>query len=278
MTRRQAAPDDPCGIAQAVGVLGDPWSLLVLRDVAGGRTRFDQLVAETGISRKVLTQRLDALVADGILARRAYSDRPPRREHVLPPLGRVALHVPRPAGRVRDAGCRGGRGLDPAPERAGGVRRGQRHTLPAPVGRRPRADDGPAAADLPRRRYDPAQATDAGRRPRPRRARHALPHPRRHGVRRGRPAPRPRPAPDGLTRSRGHGRADTLGRRRRSAPCQPITTRRSPPSTCCCVPIATRDTVPPPGLVMLASIFIASMVATTPPASTESPSATASVT
>jgi DNA-binding HxlR family transcriptional regulator/peroxiredoxin len=93
MTRRHARPDDTCGIAHAVGVLGDPWSLLVLRDVAGGRTRFDQLVAETGISRKVLTQRLDALVADGLLERRAYSERPPRYEYVLTALGRGALPV-----------------------------------------------------------------------------------------------------------------------------------------------------------------------------------------
>ena len=93
MTRRKPATDDPCGIAQAVGVLGDPWSLLVLRDVAGGRTRFDQLVAETGISRKVLAQRLEALVADGVLERRAYSERPPRHEYVLTSLGRGALPV-----------------------------------------------------------------------------------------------------------------------------------------------------------------------------------------
>jgi peroxiredoxin/DNA-binding HxlR family transcriptional regulator len=76
-----------------VGVLGDPWSLLVLRDVAGGCTRFDQLVTETGISRKVLAQRLDALVSDGVLERRGYSDRPPRHEYVLTALGRGALPV-----------------------------------------------------------------------------------------------------------------------------------------------------------------------------------------
>ncbi|GAA2487809.1 winged helix-turn-helix transcriptional regulator [Terrabacter carboxydivorans] len=93
MTRRHAQPDDSCGIAHAVGVLGDPWSLLVLRDVAGGRMRFDQLVAETGISRKVLTQRLDALVADGILERRVYSERPLRHEYVLTAVGRGALPV-----------------------------------------------------------------------------------------------------------------------------------------------------------------------------------------
>ncbi len=93
MTRRHASAVDPCGIAHAVGVLGDPWSLLVLRDVAGGCTRFDQLVTETGISRKVLAQRLDALVSDGVLERRAYSDRPPRHEYVLTALGRGALPV-----------------------------------------------------------------------------------------------------------------------------------------------------------------------------------------
>ncbi|MCU1536457.1 MAG: HxlR family transcriptional regulator [Humibacillus sp.] len=93
MTRRPARPDDPCGIAQAVGVLGDPWSVLVLRDVAGGRTRFDQLVAATGISRKILTQRLESLVTDGLLERRAYSERPPRHDYVLTALGRGALPV-----------------------------------------------------------------------------------------------------------------------------------------------------------------------------------------
>ena len=93
MTRRRARRDDPCGIAQAVGVLGDPCSLLVLREGAGGRTRFYQLVVENGISRKVLTQRLAALVSDGLLERRAYTDRPPRHEYVLTDLGRGALPV-----------------------------------------------------------------------------------------------------------------------------------------------------------------------------------------
>lgn len=93
MTRRRPPTDDPCGIAHAVSVLGDPWSLLVLRDVAGGRTRFDELVGETGISRKVLAQRLEALVAEGVLERRPYSERPPRHEYVLTSRGRGALPV-----------------------------------------------------------------------------------------------------------------------------------------------------------------------------------------
>ncbi len=93
MSRRRPDAADTCGIAQAVGILGDPWSLLILRDVAGGRTRFEQLLDETGISRKVLTGRLAALVADGVLERRPYSDRPPRYDYLLTDRGRGALPV-----------------------------------------------------------------------------------------------------------------------------------------------------------------------------------------
>ncbi|GAA5034044.1 hypothetical protein GCM10023258_34430 [Terrabacter aeriphilus] len=86
-------PDDPCGIAHAVSVVGDPWTLLVLRDVAGGHTRFEQLRSESGISRKVLAQRLEALVADGLLERREYAAHPPRHDYVLTARGRGALPV-----------------------------------------------------------------------------------------------------------------------------------------------------------------------------------------
>lgn len=90
---RRPDPDDTCGIAQSVGVIGDPWTLLVLRDIVSGRTRFSELLAESGISRKVLTERLAAMVDDGLLIRRAYSSRPPRHEYVLTPRGRGALPV-----------------------------------------------------------------------------------------------------------------------------------------------------------------------------------------
>ncbi|MER7073886.1 winged helix-turn-helix transcriptional regulator [Terrabacter sp. NPDC000476] len=93
MVRRAVRPDDPCGIAHAVSVVGDPWTLLVLRDVAGGRTRFEQLRVESGISRKVLAQRLEALVADGLLERREYVAHPPRHDYVLTARGRGALPV-----------------------------------------------------------------------------------------------------------------------------------------------------------------------------------------
>jgi DNA-binding HxlR family transcriptional regulator/peroxiredoxin len=93
MARRTRLDDAECAIAQALDVVGDWWSLLVLRDVARGLHRFEELRAELGVSRKVLTERLHKLVDHGVLERRAYSDRPPRSEYVLTPLGRGALPI-----------------------------------------------------------------------------------------------------------------------------------------------------------------------------------------
>lgn len=93
VSRRTPIPDPDCAIAQAVDVLGDWWSLLVLRDVARGRRRFDELRASLGVSRAVLTDRLQSLVADGVLARRAYSTHPPRDEYLLTARGKGALPV-----------------------------------------------------------------------------------------------------------------------------------------------------------------------------------------
>jgi DNA-binding HxlR family transcriptional regulator len=71
-----------CSIARTLDVIGEPWSPLVLRDVWVGLTRFEQLQADLGISRKVLTERLNHLVDEGVLDRRPY-DRRPRYEYVL---------------------------------------------------------------------------------------------------------------------------------------------------------------------------------------------------
>lgn len=71
-----------CSIARTLDVIGEPWSPLILRDVWAGVSRFDQLQADLGISRKVLAERLDWLVERGILERRPY-DRRPRYEYAL---------------------------------------------------------------------------------------------------------------------------------------------------------------------------------------------------
>ncbi len=91
--KRTDLSDASCAIAQALDVVGDWWTLLVVRDVAGGLHRFDTLQRETGISRKVLTERLGLLVAHGVLDRRPYSEHPPRHEYHLTAKGRGLLPV-----------------------------------------------------------------------------------------------------------------------------------------------------------------------------------------
>jgi len=74
--------DMACSIARTLDVVGEPWSPLILRDVWVGMRRFDDLQADLGISRKVLTERLNHLVEHGVLERRPY-DRRPRFEYHL---------------------------------------------------------------------------------------------------------------------------------------------------------------------------------------------------
>lgn len=71
-----------CSIARTLDVIGEPWSPLILRDVWVGISRFEQIQDDLGISRKVLTERLNHLVEQGVLERRPY-DRRPRYEYVL---------------------------------------------------------------------------------------------------------------------------------------------------------------------------------------------------
>ncbi|MEU9456863.1 winged helix-turn-helix transcriptional regulator [Streptomyces sp. NPDC048277] len=85
--------DETCGIAQAALVLGDWWNVLVLREVARGHVRFDALAAEIGLSRKVLTERLGGLVAQGVLRRSLYQRRPVRYEYLLTDSGTALLPV-----------------------------------------------------------------------------------------------------------------------------------------------------------------------------------------
>ncbi len=72
-----------CSIARALEVVGERWSLLIIRDVFLGVRRFEDLQRELGIARNVLSARLEKLTADGILERRRYNERPPRDEFRL---------------------------------------------------------------------------------------------------------------------------------------------------------------------------------------------------
>ena len=112
-----------CSIARTLDVIGEPWSPLILRDVWVGFTRFEQLQADLGISRKVLTERLNHLVDRGVLARRAYDQRP-RYEYVLTAKGTELIDAADGDGRLggQVAGRRG-RPAGPLPPPR--VRRGQ---------------------------------------------------------------------------------------------------------------------------------------------------------
>jgi DNA-binding HxlR family transcriptional regulator/peroxiredoxin len=93
MTHRSGPADPHCAIAAALDVVGDAWTLLIVRDIARGVRRFDALQAELGVSRKVLAERLKALRADGVLTRKPYQQRPTRHEYLLTPRGRALLPV-----------------------------------------------------------------------------------------------------------------------------------------------------------------------------------------
>jgi DNA-binding HxlR family transcriptional regulator len=72
-----------CSIARALEVVGDRWTLLVVRDVALGRHRFDELLESLGIASNVLADRLNRLVDADVLQRVRYNERPERFEYHL---------------------------------------------------------------------------------------------------------------------------------------------------------------------------------------------------
>jgi DNA-binding HxlR family transcriptional regulator len=77
-----------CSIAGALELIGDRWSLLVIRDLLLGLCRYDDLRASTGIPAATLSARLKHLAAAGIVERVRYQDRPPRDEYRLTAKGR----------------------------------------------------------------------------------------------------------------------------------------------------------------------------------------------
>jgi len=91
--RSTFSPEPDCAIAQSLGVIGDGWELLIVRDLARGLSRFDELAGSLHISRKVLTERLNSLVDSRIVNKTAYQDRPTRYAYELTPRGRALLPV-----------------------------------------------------------------------------------------------------------------------------------------------------------------------------------------
>ena len=77
----------PCSVARTLAVVGDRWTLMILRDCFLGVRRFDQFQARLGLSRALLADRLKGLTAAGMLERRSYQTNPDRHEYRLTPVG-----------------------------------------------------------------------------------------------------------------------------------------------------------------------------------------------
>lgn len=88
MGRTADYTNERCSIAATLEVVGDPWTLLILRDAFSGVKRFEQWQEHLGVARNVLAARLKTLVAHGVMEPRRYSERPPRQEYVLTQKGR----------------------------------------------------------------------------------------------------------------------------------------------------------------------------------------------
>ncbi|MFD9034917.1 winged helix-turn-helix transcriptional regulator [Streptomyces sp. NPDC059567] len=81
------AASRPCSIADALTLVGEKYSLLVLREISLGVRRFDRIARNTGAPRDILTARLKRLVEAGILEKVPYSERPRRFEYRATPAG-----------------------------------------------------------------------------------------------------------------------------------------------------------------------------------------------
>jgi DNA-binding HxlR family transcriptional regulator len=76
-----------CSVARALEVVGERWTMLVLRDAFLGVRRFDDFQRSLGIARNVLQARLERLVEEGVLERHLYQERPERYEYRLTEAG-----------------------------------------------------------------------------------------------------------------------------------------------------------------------------------------------
>jgi DNA-binding HxlR family transcriptional regulator len=83
--------EEICPVARAAKLFGDHWTLLLIRDLASGCRRFQQLQLSTGISPGVLSSRLRMLEGAGLITRKQYPEIPPRVEYSLTEKGRAAV-------------------------------------------------------------------------------------------------------------------------------------------------------------------------------------------
>jgi DNA-binding HxlR family transcriptional regulator len=85
--RRKSLADIECPIARSLDLVGDAWSLLILRDALLGATRFQDFQARLDMPPNTLTRRLGLLVEQGLLTRRVYEQKPLRERYELTEMG-----------------------------------------------------------------------------------------------------------------------------------------------------------------------------------------------
>jgi DNA-binding HxlR family transcriptional regulator len=83
----------PCGISDALELIGERWTLLIIRELLWENHRFAGIAARTGASRDMLSARLKRLDEEGLIERRPYSEHPPRSEYHLTARGRALMPV-----------------------------------------------------------------------------------------------------------------------------------------------------------------------------------------
>jgi DNA-binding HxlR family transcriptional regulator len=85
---RRTYPGQVCSVARALEVVGERWTLLIMRDALLGTQRFDEFQRSLGVAPNILSKRLERLCEEGLLERRPYAEHPPRHEYVLTDKGR----------------------------------------------------------------------------------------------------------------------------------------------------------------------------------------------
>jgi DNA-binding HxlR family transcriptional regulator len=91
--RKASFEDMNCSIARSLEVIGEWWTLLILRDAFLGVTRFEDWTARLGIARNMLATRLETLVSAGVLERQVYDEARDRADYVLTEKGRALWPV-----------------------------------------------------------------------------------------------------------------------------------------------------------------------------------------
>lgn len=86
-------PGRPCPIAAALDVVGERWALLIVRELALGNSRFDDIVRGTGAPRDRVAARIKALDEAGVIERTPYQESPPRFDYRLTDSGRALVSV-----------------------------------------------------------------------------------------------------------------------------------------------------------------------------------------